>query len=175
MTRATTGWTKKMYLKKTSLFHRYIFCVYSVDIYSFLYLLMNILSEHIPNMPRNWQSLLNFFSRLEIVLLSNSKLFFVLSQMFDKRKIYSNVGYLISLRSAINFKQYALLWVISIAMRFQYDEGIGKVWMRFEFTNYCACAQGQNIAISVFRKKNEKGNRKGKNKHLLFLWDHSII
>ena len=116
-----------MYLKKTSLFHRYIFCVYSVDIYSFLYLLMNILSEHIPNLPRNWQSLLNFFSRLEIVLLSNSKLFFVLSQMFDKRKIYLNVGYLISLRSAINFKQYALLWVISIAMRFQYDEGIGKV------------------------------------------------
>ena len=136
---------------------------------------MNILSEHITNMPRNWQSSLNFFSRLEIVLLSNSKLFFVLSQMFDKRKIYSNVGYLISLRSAINFKQYALLWVISIAMRFQYDEGIGKVWMRFEFTNYCAGAQGQNIAISVFRKKNEKGNRKGKNKHLLFLWDHSII
>ena len=35
VTSATTGWTKKMYLKKTSLFHRYIFCVYSVDIYSF--------------------------------------------------------------------------------------------------------------------------------------------
>ena len=113
-------------------------------------------------MPRNWQSSLNFFSRLGIVLLSNSKLFFVLSQMFDKRKIYLNVGYLISLRSAINFKQYALLWVISIAMRFQYDEGIGKVWIRFEFTNYCACEQGQNIATSVFRKKTKKGTEKGK-------------
>ena len=55
-------------------------------------------------MHRNWQPSSNFVSRLEIVLLSNSKLFFVLSQIFDKSKIYLNVGYLISLRSAINFK-----------------------------------------------------------------------
>lgn len=40
LTRATTGWTQKMYLKKTPLFKKYIFCMRSVDTYSFFYILL---------------------------------------------------------------------------------------------------------------------------------------
>ena len=39
-TRATTEWTQKIYLKKTPLFNRYIFFVYSVDTYLFFYNLL---------------------------------------------------------------------------------------------------------------------------------------
>ena len=61
-------------------------------------------------MPRNSQSLLRFFNKLEIALLSNSKLFFAQSQMFDKSKIYlQNLRRLFDIPSLrLNFKHLLL-------------------------------------------------------------------
>ena len=63
-------------------------------------------------MPRNRQSLLRFFNKLEIALLSNSKLFFAQSQMFGKSKIYlQNLRRLFDIPSLrLNFKHLLLLY-----------------------------------------------------------------
>ena len=118
-------------------------------------------------MPWNRQSLLNFFSALGIALLSSLKLFFVKLQMFDKNKIYLNVDYLTCLCFASILNIYIPLLTINIATLFRYDEQIGKVWLRLNFTTYCACAQGQNMTISLFRKT-EKGTERGKLNILLY-------
>ena len=101
---------------------------------------------------------MNFFSALEIALLSNSKLFFVQPQMFDRGKIYLNVGYFISLHSALILNTYAPLWAFNIAIWFQYDEYIRKVLLRFDLTTCHACAQGEN----QFLAKHSKGKKTGK-------------
>ena len=98
---------------------------------------------------------MNFFSALEIALLSNSKLFFVQPQMFDRGKIYLNVGYFISLHSALILNTYAPLWAFNIAIWFQYDEYIRKVLLRFDLTTCHACAQGEN----QFLAKHGKGKK----------------
>ena len=97
-----------------------------------------------------------------MALLLNSKLLFVQPQKCDRSKIYLNVGYLISFRSAVILNIYAPLWAFNIAISFQFEEQIGKVLSRFDFTTYYACAQGKNR----FLAKHGKGKRKRKTKHL---------
>ena len=121
------------------------------------------------------QSSFIFFSTLEKAPSLNSKLFLAQSQVLDKSKIYLNVGYLTSLRSALILNIYAPLWAINIAMWFQYYEGIGKVLLRLNNDLPTAHVHKDPTQQYLFLEKNWKRNRKGKSKHMLFLWHHTIV
>ena len=77
--------------------------------------------------------------------------------MFDKSKIYSNVGYSISAYSAKILNIYAPLWAIEIAIWFQYDERIWKAPLRRKKFDFKKIRKRKQKREKQTKKAYEKG------------------